>query len=185
MRLINFILIIYLILTNVIKADSNIKVLEDLKKGGNLIFIRHAYAPGGGDPDNFDIKDCSTQRNLSEVGKKQSKKIGNFFENNEIPIDKVISSEWCRCKDTAKIAFNKFEIKNFLNSFYSEKFAKNRSKQIKDLKKYIENWNGKKNLVFVTHYVVISEVLNYHPNSGEIVISDKSFKKIGNIEIDY
>ena len=185
MRLIKIILVIFLFLTNVIKADNEVQVLENLKKGGNLIFIRHAYAPGGGDPDNFDIADCSTQRNLSNSGKEQSKKIGIFFEQNQIPVDQVLSSEWCRCKETAQIAFNKFETKNFLNSFFSEKFAKNTKKQIKELKRYIQNWNGEKNLVLVTHYVVISEALNYAPSSGEIVISDKNFKKIGNIEINY
>ena len=79
MRLLNFILIIFLILTNGIKADTKFQVLKNLKNGGNLIFIRHAYAPGSGDPDNFDIYDCSTQRNLSKSGREQSKKIGNFF----------------------------------------------------------------------------------------------------------
>ena len=185
MRLLNIILIIFLFLTNGIKADNEVQVLENLKKGGNLIFIRHAYAPGGGDPDNFDIADCSTQRNLSNSGKEQSKRIGVFFERNQIPIDQVLSSEWCRCKETAEIAFNKFETKNFLNSFFSEKFAKNKKKQIKELKEYIQNWNGEKNLILVTHYVVISEALNYAPSSGEIVISDKNFKKIANIEINY
>jgi len=185
MRLIKIILVIFLFLTNGIKADNEVQVLENLKKGGNLIFIRHAYAPGGGDPDNFDIADCSTQRNLSNSGKEQSKRIGVFFERNQIPIDQVLSSEWCRCKETAEIAFNKFETKNFLNSFFSEKFAKNKKKQIKELKEYIQNWNGEKNLILVTHYVVISEALNYAPSSGEIVISDKNFKKIANIEINY
>ena len=56
---------------------------------------------------------------------------------------------------------------------------------MKDLKKYINKWNSNKNLVLVTHYVLISEALNYAPSSGEIVISDKNFKKIGNIEINY
>ena len=88
-----------------IKADSEDQILDNLQKGGNLIFIRHAYAPGGGDPDNFDIKDCTTQRNLNDVGREQSKKIGKFFKENKIPIDLVISSEWCRCKETASIAF--------------------------------------------------------------------------------
>ena len=185
MRLFNFILIIFLILTNEIKADSQIEILDDLQKGGFLIFIRHAYAPGNGDPANFDINDCSTQRNLSELGRKQSNKIGNFFKKNLIPINLVISSEWCRCKETALIAFEKFQTKKFLNSFYSEKFAKNKKIQLKNLKKYIDNWDGEKNLVLVTHYVVISEILNYAPSSGEIVISDTNFKKIDNIEINY
>ena len=141
MRLLNIILVIFFVLTNGIKADNEIQVLENLKKGGNLIFIRHAYAPGGGDPDNFKINDCSTQRNLNDSGRKQSKKIGNFFNKNKIPIDKVISSEWCRCKETAKIAFNKFEKKNFLNSFFSEKFSK--KKKTNERFKKIISKNGK------------------------------------------
>ena len=185
MKLLNIILIIFIALTNEIKADSKNQLFEKLQKGGNLIFIRHAYAPGNGDPDNFDIKDCSTQRNLSDSGRKQSEKIGSFFNKNKIPIDLVISSEWCRCKETASIAFDKFKTKDFLNSFYSLKFAKNKKFQMLNLKKYIDNWNEDKNLVLITHYVVISEVLNYAPSSGEIVVSNKNFEIIGNIEIDY
>ena len=181
----NFILIIFLILTNGINEDKEFQILKNLKNGGNIIFIRHAYAPGGEDPGNFDINDCSTQRNLSGDGREQAKNIGNYFKENLIPIDKVISSEWCRCKETAEIAFEKFETNKFLNSFFSEKFSKNRKKQIKNLKKYINEWDGNKNLVFVTHYVVISEALNYNPSSGEIIISDISFEIIGNIEIEY
>ena len=185
MKFLNFFLIIFLILTNGIKADTEFQVLKNLKNGGNLIFIRHAYAPGGGDPDNFNINECSTQRNLSKEGREQAKNIGNYFKKNLIPIDKVISSEWCRCKETAEIAFEKFETNNFLNSFFSKKFSKNRTRQIKNLKKYINEWDGNKNLVFVTHYVVISETLNYTPSSGEIVISNIKFKKTGNIKIEY
>lgn len=185
MRLINLIFIIFIALTSGIKADSEDEIINELKKGGNLIFIRHAYAPGGGDPENFNINDCSTQRNLSDIGREQSKKIRNFFKYNEIPIDKVISSEWCRCKETALIAFDKFETKNFLNSFFSIKFAKNKKTQMKNLKDYINKWNGDGNLVLVTHYVVISEALDYAPSSGEIVISNKMFKMTGNIEINY
>ena len=185
MRVINIILIIFFSLTNEIRAEITDKILNELQNGGNIIFIRHAYAPGGGDPENFDINDCSTQRNLNDNGRNQSKKIGNLFKRNEVPIDKVISSEWCRCKETASIAFNEFKTKNFLNSFYSPKFAKNKKKQIKNLKNYINNWDGNKNLVLVTHYVVISEALDYASRSGEIVISDRNFKIKGNIIIDY
>ena len=186
MKLLNIILIIFLFLTNGIKADSKqLQILDILQEGGNLIFIRHAYAPGGGDPENFNINDCSSQRNLSESGREQSKEIGNFFKKYKIPIDLVFSSEWCRCKETAEIAFKNYETKSFLNSFYNEKFAKNKNRQMRDLKKYVDNWDSNKNLVLVTHYVVISEALDFAPNSGEIVISDKSFKKIGSIKTNY
>ena len=159
------------------------KILKSLKEGKKLIFIRHAIAPGNGDPNNFDINDCSTQRNLDEKGIEESEKIGLFFKNNKIKIDKVLSSQWCRCKDTAKYAFKNFETFNALNSFYDEKFAANEAKQIKDLKNYIKNWNSDKNLVLVTHFVVISSILNTGSSSGEIIISDKKFNIIGSIDM--
>jgi phosphohistidine phosphatase SixA len=185
MKFIKLLLVLFISINSPIKADSNHNLINELKKGGNLIFIRHAYAPGGGDPNDFNINDCKTQRNLSNTGREQAKKIGSFFRVNNSPIDKVYSSEWCRCKETALVAFNKFEIKNFLNSFFSIQFAKNKDLQMKNLKNFIKNWNKEKNLVFVTHYVVISESLNYSPSSGEIVISNKDFKVIDTIEIEY
>ena len=185
MKFIKFLLILFISINSPIKAESNQSLINELKKGGKLIFIRHAYAPGGGDPDNFDINDCNTQRNLNNSGRKQAKNIGNFFKDNNIKIENIYSSEWCRCKETALIAFNKFENKNFLNSFFSSKFAKNKDSQIEKLKEFINNWDGKNNVIFVTHYVVISEILNYAPSSGEIVISNKELKVIDTTEIEY
>ena len=185
MKLIKFLIIIFISLPSTIKADLNENLINELEEGGKLIFIRHAIAPGGGDPENFDINECGTQRNLDKNGKTQAIKIGNYLSRNKILIDKVISSEWCRCKETALLAFKKFETKSFLNSFYSSKFIKNKDQQMKELKMYIKNWKSKKNLVLVTHYVVISEILDYNPSSGEIVISDINFKKLGNINIEY
>ena len=87
-----------------------------------------------------------------------------------------------RCKDTARFAFNKYETFKGLNSFYQEKFYKYKDEQIKSLKKYISNWNSEKNLILVTHFVVISEMLNFGTSSGEIVVIDKDYKFIGSIE---
>ncbi|MFL2854550.1 MAG: histidine phosphatase family protein [Candidatus Pelagibacter sp.] len=185
MKFIKFLLIIFITINLPIKVESNQNLITELKKGGKLIFIRHAYAPGGGDPENFNLYDCNTQRNLSPSGRDQARKIGNFFQDNKIPIDKVYSSEWCRCKETASIAFNKYETKNFLNSFFSSQFAKNKDSQMKKLKKFIKNWDENKNLIFVTHYVVISESLNYTPSSGEIIVSNKDFKVIDTIKTEY
>jgi phosphohistidine phosphatase SixA len=184
-KYIKFIIIILISLTSSIKAEIDKDILASLKEGNKLIFIRHAYAPGGGDPDNFDINDCNTQRNLSDSGRQQAKNISNFFIENQINFKKVYSSEWCRCKETAKIAFGDFETKIFLNSFFSQKFAKNRKKQMNDLNNFVNNYNDDGNLVFVTHYVVISEALNYAPSSGEIVVADKKFNKISSFEIKY
>ena len=164
------------------QAFSNDDLIQSLKEGGKIIFIRHAYAPGGGDPDNFDVNDCSTQRNLNNEGISQSKLIGEFFVKNKIQIDQVLSSEWCRCKDTAKYAFKNFKTFNALNSFFSSKFAQNEDKQIKDPKNFIHNWKSEKNLVLVTHYVVISSMLNMAVGSGEIVITNNDYDVIGTIE---
>ena len=185
MKFFKFLIIIFISLTSSIKADLNENLINQLEEGGKLIFIRHAYAPGSGDPNNFNLNDCSTQRNLSEEGKKQAKSIGKFFIKNEIKIDKVLSSEWCRCKETAKIAFKNYSTNSFLNSFYSSKFSKNKDKQVKAFNYYIKNLEIEKNLIFVTHFVFISEVLNYGPSSGEIVVSDKNLNIIGSIEIDF
>ena len=185
MKILKFLIIIFISLTTPIKADLNKNLLNQLEDGGKLIFIRHAYAPGGGDPDNFNLNDCSTQRNLNNEGREQAKYIGEFFKKNKIKIDKVLSSEWCRCKETAEIAFKDFSTNSFLNSFYSSKFAKNKDKQIKMLNNYVKKFTSDKNLILVTHYVLISEVLNYAPSSGEIVVSDKNFNMIGSVEINY
>ena len=185
MKFIKIFIFIFISLTSSVKADLDKNLVSELEDGGKLIFIRHAYAPGGGDPNNFNLNDCSTQRNLSNEGKNQAKNIGEFFRKNKIKIKKVISSEWCRCKDTSSLAFGSFETKNFLNSFYSSKFAKNKKSQMLKLRKYIKNFKSKKNLVLVTHYVVISEALNYAPSSGEIIISDKKFNIIGTFKTNY
>ncbi len=176
------ILIILFLFNHISHADENI--VEILKKNDNIIFIRHSLAPGSGDPENINLNDCKTQRNLNSEGIKQSKKIGNFFKKNNIKVEHIFSSEWCRCKDTAFYAFNNYKTFNALNSFYSEQFYKNKNKQIKNLKKFISNWDNNSNLVLVTHYVVISEILGIAAGSGEIIVSNKKYEIIDRIEIN-
>ena len=181
MRLIKITILLLISFNVSFKVISANDLQNILRDNGKIIFIRHAYAPGGGDPDGFDIANCASQRNLNFEGIAQSKRIGKFFKENNIKIDKVLSSEWCRCKETAKYAFNNYETKSFLNSFFSQKFAHNKDKQMKELKGYIINWDGKKNLILVTHYVVISEILNMSTSSGEIVITDRNFNILTSI----
>ena len=175
-------ILIFFIIPNVSFSDESL--INSLKDGKKIIFIRHALAPGNGDPDNFNINDCSTQRNLNQEGKAQSEKIGNFFKINKIKIDKVLSSEWCRCKDTAKIAFGDFETFNALNSFYEERFADNKTRQMKELINFISDWKNDSNLIIITHYVVILEILNRGTISGEMIISDKKLNILGSFQIN-
>ena len=103
-----FILSLFLIFSS--NSQSNNAAIRYLKEGNKIIFIRHALAPGRGDPPGFKIDDCKTQRNLNKKGINQSKKIGKLFKKNKVPIDQVLSSQWCRCRDTAKYAFGDDEV---------------------------------------------------------------------------
>lgn len=166
--------------------DSNAEntVVSLLKEEGKIVFIRHSIAPGGGDPENFSLKDCSTQRNLSKKGIEQSKQIGEFFKKNKVIISKVLSSQWCRCKDTAFHAFGKYEEFFALNSTFQIKFSGNSKKQAEALKNFVKKWDGKGNIIFVTHYVIILKHTNYAPNSGELVITDKNFNVLSTLRTD-
>lgn len=166
--------------------DSNAEntVVSLLKEEGKIVFIRHSIAPGGGDPENFSLKDCSTQRNLSKKGIEQSKQIGEFFKKNKVIISKVLSSQWCRCKDTAFHAFGKYEEFFALNSTFQIKFSGNSKKQAEALKNFVKKWDGKGNIIFVTHYVIILKHTNYAPSSGELVITDKNFNVLTKLRTD-
>ena len=109
MKYINFILLFLLSIFNSNYSQANDLVISELQKGGKIVFIRHSLAPGNGDPNNIDLTKCDTQRNLNKEGIEQSKNIGILFSDNNIQIDKVLSSEWCRCKDTARFAFNNYD----------------------------------------------------------------------------
>ena len=166
--------------------DSNAEntVVSLLKEEGKIIFIRHSIAPGGGDPENFSLNDCTTQRNLSKKGIEQSKQIGEFFKKNKVIISKVLSSQWCRCKDTAFHAFGKYEEFFALNSTFQIKFSGNSKKQAEALKSYVKTWDGKGNIILVTHYVIILKHTNYAPSSGELVITDKNFNVLSTLRTD-
>ena len=155
------------------------------QEGNKIIFIRHSLAPGGGDPPGFKIGVCNTQRNLDKKGINQSKKIGKLFKENKIAIDQVLSSQWCRCKDTAKYAFGNYKEFSALNSTFQPPYNKNEGKQLNELYNFVRKWNGQgKNLVLITHYSIITAVTNAVPSSGEIVIADKNFKVLGTIQTD-
>ena len=166
----------------ILNISSSYADWQPAKEGNKIILIRHSIAPGSGDPSGFQIKDCKTQRNLSKEGIDQSKKIGKLFKINQIKIDQVLSSQWCRCKDTAKFAFKNYKEFSALNSTFQPPYDKNARKQIRELKNYIKNWKGNgSNLVLVTHYVIITAITDTVPRSGEIVIIDKNFNTLSTI----
>ena len=175
-------LIVISLLTFSLKLQANENNWKPAQEGDKIIMIRHALAPGTGDPNGFKINDCSTQRNLDEIGISQSKKIGKLFKEKKIKIDQVLSSQWCRCKDTARYAFKNFREFSPLNSTFSPPFDKNEKKQIKELKNFAKQWDGGGgNLILVTHYVVILAMTGKALSSGDLVITDKNFNVLSSI----
>ena len=178
-----FFFLIYIFFANFTAVWSSESIWDEARQGNKVILIRHSLAPGGGDPAGFKIGDCKTQRNLNKAGIEQSKKIGKIFKDNKISIDIVLSSEWCRCKDTAYYAFGKFKEFSALNSTFSTPYNENEPRQVKEIEEYLMNWkSGGKNLILITHYSIITTITNAAPSSGEIVIADKNLNVIGTIK---
>ena len=183
-KIISLILSLFLFfLTSQLSASNHAWSIA--QEGNKIILIRHSIAPGGGDPAGFKIDDCKTQRNLNKKGINQSKKIGKLFKKNKVPIDQVLSSQWCRCKDTAKYAFGDYKEFTALNSTFQSPYNQNEGKQLKELYSFVKKWNGNgKNLILITHYSIITAITTAVPSSGEIVIADKNFKVLGTIQTD-
>ena len=141
-----------------------------LREGGTVVLLRHAPAPGTGDPTGFRLGDCSTQRNLSSEGREQARRIGEQFQANHIPIERVLSSEWCRCLETARLAFgDRVELFPALNSFFSTQDAE--GAQTRTVRALVEGWRAQAGvLVLVTHQVNITALTGIYPAEGEVLV---------------
>lgn len=158
-----------------------------LRSGGHVALLRHAIAPGTGDPDNFVIGDCRTQRNLSNRGRAQAERIGTRFRANAIRSARLFCSQWCRCVDTAhRLKLGPTGELPALNSFFQ---ATERSEpQTRALKAWLKDQDLRQPHVLVTHQVNITALTGLYPASGELVILRRSdagdLTVIGTIETD-
>jgi broad specificity phosphatase PhoE len=145
-----------------------------------LILMRHALAPGMGDPAEFELGDCSTQRNLSAEGRQQARNAGILLKRQGIEAAVVYSSAWCRCVDTAEL-LDLGEVKVFpaLNSFFRAR--ENEEKQMRELRAWLEEWDGRTPVVMVTHQVVMTSLTGEFPASGEMWVLER--KDGGGVEI--
>ena len=142
-----------------------------LQAGGHVLLIRHAAThPGIGDPPGFKLADCGTQRNLSDQGKVDARAIGAAFAGRGIPLGPVWSSRWCRCLDTARLAFGRVEAAPMLDSMFRDDDAAGSAKVAQVLAK-AGNYSGKDNLVLVTHDVNIRALVGESVSQGEIVVA--------------
>lgn len=145
-------------------------LIEQIKSGGHILMIRHAYAPGSGDPANFKIGDCATQRNLNNRGRTQAAAIGEWLRSKGIKDAKVYSSQWCRCKETATLlGLGPVTELPALNSFYG--MPQHREPNIRALRSFIVNLPADGGLIiFATHFVTILEISGEGVSPGEGVV---------------
>jgi len=140
-----------------------------LRGGGQVVVMRHATTdPGVGDPPGFRIDDCATQRNLSESGREEARRVGGAFRVRRVPIRRVLSSRWCRCLETARLAFGTAESWPPLDSFFGDRSRE--PEQTKAVHQLVGERPGTGNLILVTHQVNIRALTGLFPAPGEMII---------------
>jgi phosphohistidine phosphatase SixA len=158
---------------------------NELRKGGYVLLIRHADAPGTFDPPGFQLGVCSTQRNLSEEGRAQSRRLGELFRSKNVPIAQVFSSEWCRCIDTATLAFGAANVKTW-RAISSPRGGDDKQRQanLEAVRQRIAQASLKTNMALVTHMFNIQDIVGEGATQGEIVVlraQDKLLRVVGRI----
>lgn len=157
-------------------------LLKTLATDNHFALIRHALAPGNGDPENFDVADCTTQRNLNETGRSQALNIGQTLRDNGITQASVFTSQWCRCQDTAQLlGFDVITDNPVLNSFYRKRDLQ--LPQTRELEQWLQGMTLKAPVILVTHQVNITAFTGVYPSSGDMVIvrrnEDATFTALG------
>ncbi|WP_422019100.1 histidine phosphatase family protein [Roseibium sp.] len=154
-------------------------------ENGGIVLFRHALAPGTGDPANFTLGDCSTQRNLNNQGRADSRAIGQAFQDKGIKVGRVLTSQWCRCVETAELAFpGQVEEEPVFNSFFQNRSAG--PEQTRAGQRILEQWSGDGALVIITHQVNITALTDIFPQSGEGIVvemNDGEIEVIGRLRI--
>jgi len=164
-------------IVNAEPASTLISAISQIN--ANVVFMRHALATGFGDPANFQLNDCKTQRNLDEKGKQQAKLIGRELLNSSIEFSEILSSEWCRCKETVSLLnIGKWKTFSGLNSFFQNYVGKEET--LTNLRRKLSNLNEGVTLM-VTHQVVISAITGSTSRSGELIAFNTKTKASINV----
>jgi phosphohistidine phosphatase SixA len=175
----------FMLASGVANADDSTSVWTALRADGYVALIRHASAPGpAGDPADYKLDDCATQRNLSEQGRAEARALGEHFRMQQVKVGKIISSEWCRCLHTAELMnIGPVEIAPTFNNAFV--LNATRDALTAGALATIGAWRGPGTLVVVTHGQNIMAMLGIHPREGEIIVvapdptSEKKMKLIG------
>jgi broad specificity phosphatase PhoE len=150
-------------------AQANEALWSMVREGGHVLFVRHALTtPGIGDPEGFRLDDCATQRNLSDEGRAQAMRLGEALRSRKVPIGEVLSSPWCRCIETAQLAFGRARTWTPLSNLHGRR--ENAERQVQALRPRIAAHQGKHNLVLVSHGSVAFALAGEHPAMGELLV---------------
>jgi phosphohistidine phosphatase SixA len=140
-----------------------------IEQGGVTVVMRHAQTEAGvGDPPGFRLEDCSTQRNLSEEGRAHARRVGAAFKAHGVTPARVLSSLWCRCIETAELAFRQHEAEPALNSFFGER--RSEPAQSAAVKKLVSSVKRGEVLALVTHQVNITALIRTPAAPAEIIV---------------
>jgi phosphohistidine phosphatase SixA len=158
-------LLMLALMTSASRAQNDWSALQS----GTIALFRHANAPGTGDPSGFGLNDCSSQRNLDAAGRIQAKRIGDQFRARKINVTRVLTSQWCRTRETAQLAFpGLVRDEPAFNSFFQDRDQE--GAQTRAALGVLQSWRGPGVLIVVTHQVNITALTDIFPDSGEGVI---------------
>jgi phosphohistidine phosphatase SixA len=140
-----------------------------LKGGGQVILVRHAITtPGVGDPPGMRLDDCTTQRNLTDQGRSHARRLGEVFRARGIAVDRVLSSPWCRCLETARLAFGPPETWAALGNLFGR--PEQRAEQVRQMQAVAAERRRGGNVVLVTHGSTIAALTGINPQPAEMVV---------------
>jgi phosphohistidine phosphatase SixA len=168
-------------------AADDAGLWQRLKGGGYVVVMRHATTtPGVGDPPGFTLDDCTTQRNLSSGGRADAQAIGAAFNRNKVLVGRVLTSRWCRCVDTAELAFGRAEPAEMLDSIWQQDGAA-RERKVAAVRKHAASYREPGNLVLVTHDVNVRALTGESLAQGEMVVAraraDGTLEVLGTLDV--
>lgn len=166
---------------------SDNELWQALQSPDHFALMRHARAPGFGDPAGFDIKDCATQRNLGEDGKQQASRMGTTLAANGIRSALIYSSQWCRCQDTGKgLGAGAVKVENLLDPMPRDRPGQ--EKQTLELKSWIQRLSLREPTLIITHQINITRLVESFASPGQLLVvermTDGSLNMLGILTIN-
>ena len=178
-RLVLVALCIWLIVASAAAAAASKEAWAALVNGGHVALIRHGNAPPGyGDPPGFKIDDCATQRNLDEGGRAQARALGEAFRQHGVRAEKILSSPWCRCLETARLM-----VLGPVDGTWAVAASDKSPERLAALRQMLANWRGPGTLVVVTHALTVQALVGIMPGQAETVVIRPKLGKEPGVEV--